>query len=670
MGSVISEPHRYAAFISYAHADEAMAARLHKALEIYPVPKFLRAQGKATKPVFRDVAELTAAHSLSEKIKEAVRDSRVLIVLCSPAAKASHWVNEEIRLFRELHGDAAILSAIIEGTPETAFPEALTEGGREPLAAALGADKAGFKLGVTQLAAAMLETGLDNLIQREAKRRNRILRAGLAASLIFSGAMGFTTHQAVDARNEAELERSQSEALLDYMVKDLKENLEPHGRLELLEGVGRKAIQYYDKRDIVEMSDDNLRLLAAAYQIIAQVDLDKGKTEEAQKNIEAAAELTKEILNRNPEDADAIFAHGQSEFWRGNYYFRSGQFSQIEPFWLEYVRLQQSAYESDPNNFQYIMEAAYSANALGAFYDRMRNFENSKVHHELAKKYFLKAIEHSPQNPEPVSALANILSGKARAALKIESYHAVAAIRDEQLKLYEKTIAKNPHDKNLVHDYNLAKFRYYVDVLRFSKDTQSDLLNQIIRSLVELIQFEPDNKKWLESVVSAKFFRLDKNYRQGKISEYSKNFRELETILADYSLTKDNLSRYQFFRYELAKVQFMNLKGDTDAARRKLSEMTLMNEEDKFEKKDGLEVDAYLMIMNFELGHTDIAEKLAKKYLSYPYVKEVEQGPAILEYKIHAHHILKECNAAESSAMKLSSRNFHPTVSLSQNLCD
>jgi len=67
---------KYAAFISYAHADEQMAARLHKALETYPVPKHLRAQGKTTKPVFRDVAELTAAHSLSEKIQAAVKGSR------------------------------------------------------------------------------------------------------------------------------------------------------------------------------------------------------------------------------------------------------------------------------------------------------------------------------------------------------------------------------------------------------------------------------------------------------------------------------------------------------------------------------------------------------------------------------------------------------------------
>jgi len=256
MGAVIDKTFRYAAFISYAHADEAIAARLHKALETYPVPRHLRKAGKTTRPVFRDVAELTAAHSLSDKIQEAVKGSRVLIVLCSPAAKASHWVNEEIRLFRELHGEASILSAIIEGTPETAFPAALTEGGREPLAAALGTDKSGFRLGVTQLAAGMLGTGLDDLIQRGARRRNRLMGTGLAASLALSGIMGFTAFQAVDARNAAETARGEAEGLVEYMIKDLKVKLEPVGRLDLLKGVGEKAVEYYDKQDIKKLPDE------------------------------------------------------------------------------------------------------------------------------------------------------------------------------------------------------------------------------------------------------------------------------------------------------------------------------------------------------------------------------------------------------------------------------
>ena len=102
---------RYAAFISYAHEDEARAARLHKALETYRPPRELGAKREQLRPVFRDKAELTAHHSLPEKIHDAIKGSRWLIVLCSPAAKASHWVNEEIRLFAQIHGEENILCA-------------------------------------------------------------------------------------------------------------------------------------------------------------------------------------------------------------------------------------------------------------------------------------------------------------------------------------------------------------------------------------------------------------------------------------------------------------------------------------------------------------------------------------------------------------------------------
>ena len=211
---------KYAGFISYAHADEAIAAGLHRALETYAIPKSLKPKENRAKlsPIFRDTTELTAHHSLSEKIREAVQSSRFLIVLCSPAAKASHWVNEEIRLFRSLHGEGSILCVLAVGAPETSFPPALLEEGREPLAANLGESKDSFRLGTTQLAASMLGVGLDVLIQRESKRRRRRLQLITASALVFSGLMGATALTAVDARNDAQESRSQAEGLVEYMI--------------------------------------------------------------------------------------------------------------------------------------------------------------------------------------------------------------------------------------------------------------------------------------------------------------------------------------------------------------------------------------------------------------------------------------------------------------------
>jgi hypothetical protein len=94
----------YQAFISYSHADAKVTAWLHRALESYRIPAHLVARhGLASNrlvPVFRDRDELPMSDDLSASLTAALRDSRHLIVVCSPAAAASRWVNAEIRQFR------------------------------------------------------------------------------------------------------------------------------------------------------------------------------------------------------------------------------------------------------------------------------------------------------------------------------------------------------------------------------------------------------------------------------------------------------------------------------------------------------------------------------------------------------------------------------------------
>ncbi|HEV2043198.1 MAG TPA: toll/interleukin-1 receptor domain-containing protein, partial [Sphingomicrobium sp.] len=97
---------RYCAFLSYSHADTAQADWLHKAIERFAVPKGLvgrvTANGAVPKnlsPIFRDRHELAASSDLGQTIRAALKQSRFLIVLCSPAAAQSRWVNEEILTF-------------------------------------------------------------------------------------------------------------------------------------------------------------------------------------------------------------------------------------------------------------------------------------------------------------------------------------------------------------------------------------------------------------------------------------------------------------------------------------------------------------------------------------------------------------------------------------------
>jgi len=102
---------KYWAFISYSHKDTAIADWLHEKLETYRVPKSLvgtpSREGEVPSrimPIFRDREELPTSSELGDNLQKSLQQSRYLIVICSPDAAQSRWVEEEVRAFKGWHG--------------------------------------------------------------------------------------------------------------------------------------------------------------------------------------------------------------------------------------------------------------------------------------------------------------------------------------------------------------------------------------------------------------------------------------------------------------------------------------------------------------------------------------------------------------------------------------
>lgn len=224
---------RYRAFLSYSHRDGELGDRLHRELEGYRIPRAL--VGKMTpngrvparlRPIFRDRYDLEAGHSLGEQLVDALAASETLIVVCSPAAAVSRYVNEEIRLFKSMGRSHRVYPAIVAGEPgdpqRECFPRNLlrrigadgvvTEEREEPIAADLRYQGDGAELGRLKLIAGVLGVDLDELRQREeAERRRRQRRLAAVAgamSLLAVLAAGFAVHsQVLNQRLEAALAR-------------------------------------------------------------------------------------------------------------------------------------------------------------------------------------------------------------------------------------------------------------------------------------------------------------------------------------------------------------------------------------------------------------------------------------------------------------------------------
>lgn len=135
--TVPGDNYKYWAFLSYSHQDNITARAngrgdcvrwaewLHNALETYRVPpgfsnhRTLTGESMPQRffPVFQDEKELPINAHLGESIQQALRQSRFLIVICSPNAATSRYVNEEVRYFKQLGLGDRILALIVAGEP-------------------------------------------------------------------------------------------------------------------------------------------------------------------------------------------------------------------------------------------------------------------------------------------------------------------------------------------------------------------------------------------------------------------------------------------------------------------------------------------------------------------------------------------------------------------------
>jgi hypothetical protein len=183
-----------------------------------PIPKTLR-------PIFRDRDDFSAGASLTEQTRDALAGSQFLVVICSPNAARSEYVNQEVLSFKRMGGVERILAVIIDGEPgdpnRECFPPALRyrlgEDGQlsatlaEPVAADCRPQGDGKEVALRKLVAGLLGVGLDEIkrrAERARKRRNRIrlTMAAFAAVLVLGAVGGWTIAVNVSKRlNSAEL---------------------------------------------------------------------------------------------------------------------------------------------------------------------------------------------------------------------------------------------------------------------------------------------------------------------------------------------------------------------------------------------------------------------------------------------------------------------------------
>ncbi len=212
----------YDGFISYSHAaDGLLAPRLQSGLQRFAKPWWKRRSVR----IFRDESSLSANPHLWSSITEALDESDWFVLLLSPEAAQSPWVNQEIEYWIEHKEPSRILPVVTDGefgwihdvTGDAVPPSLQGVFSEEPrwvdLRFARDEDhldlkNSRFSAAVADIASALRGIPKDDLESEEVKQHRRTIRTAWGAGLLVLLLGAAAAVAAVQAsRNAAEAER-------------------------------------------------------------------------------------------------------------------------------------------------------------------------------------------------------------------------------------------------------------------------------------------------------------------------------------------------------------------------------------------------------------------------------------------------------------------------------
>ncbi len=196
---------QYYAFISYKREDEKWAKWLQKRLESYRLPTTIRKSKSdlptRLRPVFLDQTDIQPGF-LENELGDKLKQSRHLIVICSPLSAESPWVGKEISQFIALGRKDKIIPFIVDGSPysNNADTECMHPILKQELPELLGVNvnEQGNEFwfikrekAVTRLLSKILDVSFDALWHRHRRRKIRqAIVSGIFALLMVAVIVG------------------------------------------------------------------------------------------------------------------------------------------------------------------------------------------------------------------------------------------------------------------------------------------------------------------------------------------------------------------------------------------------------------------------------------------------------------------------------------------------
>ncbi len=210
------------------------------------------------------------------------------------------------------------------------------------------------------------EADLIRLSNRRARQFEWLRITGLGLIIVLAILNSALALSAYQAQRAAEARRAEVEGLVDFMLGDFADRLRPLGKLDLLESVSGKALEYLHGSQENQLGPAGLTLRAKALQVIGEVGRSRGNAVQAIDALGKANAILIRQHGANPRNVEVVNNLGVNAYWVGQLHKDHNNMAAAGVAWRQYRQFADRLHELEPDKVDWWIEQSYAHNNLGS----------------------------------------------------------------------------------------------------------------------------------------------------------------------------------------------------------------------------------------------------------------------------------------------------------------
>ncbi|MDN3640282.1 winged helix-turn-helix domain-containing protein [Simiduia curdlanivorans] len=311
---------------------------------------------------------------------------------------------------------------------------------------------------------------------------------------------GFMTYQSIQAQNLAQQKRAEAESLLGFMVGDFADKLRSVGRMDLLDGISNKALEYFSRNVDEGLSFEARFQHAQTLAAMGEVAQSRNNIDEARQAFAQANRVAKALLMQHPSNSELLTLVGANAFWLGQIAYNQHQWDEARSHLEDYLAYSLQLFELAPDSVDALREVFYAHSSLGALEVNKHRYVAAKKSFDRALSLSAKLLSLQPKDPQTIADHSDTLSWLRRISLAQGDIAQAKTYIEDIFTLLDQPDIQNSYNFNSRNDLVIA-LRNYSRLLKWQGDREAArLYAERAYKLAHVIALEdPKNSHWQQS---------------------------------------------------------------------------------------------------------------------------------------------------------------------------